>query len=179
MAMNLGADGKTGFFAVFDGHGGKEVAKYVAIYMVSEMGGVHTNPRGFGALPIDSAHQNAHPDSKPHVVPTLQCVYCVTYRATALEGGCAPTQAQELVRTEGWSGGDLQSALTQVLTVHAAAESPTHHHCCARRCTYAAAAHNRRTSPVRAAVVKHVTHPHLNCWFSEWQRGCGHPRVRT
>jgi len=55
MAMNLGADGKTGFFAVFDGHGGKEVAKYVAIYM-----------------------------------------------------------AQELVRTEGWSGGDLQSALTQV-----------------------------------------------------------------
>jgi len=35
MSLDVGTDGKTGFFAVFDGHGGKEVAKFVALKMVS------------------------------------------------------------------------------------------------------------------------------------------------
>ena len=35
MSLDVGNDGKTGFFAVFDGHGGKEVAKFVALKMVS------------------------------------------------------------------------------------------------------------------------------------------------
>ena len=35
MSLDLGGDGRTGFFAVFDGHGGKEVAKFVALKMVS------------------------------------------------------------------------------------------------------------------------------------------------
>jgi serine/threonine protein phosphatase PrpC len=34
MSLDVGNDGKTGFFAVFDGHGGKEVAKFVALKMV-------------------------------------------------------------------------------------------------------------------------------------------------
>lgn len=34
MSLDVGQDGKTGFFAVFDGHGGKEVAKFVALKMV-------------------------------------------------------------------------------------------------------------------------------------------------
>lgn len=38
MSLDVGNDGKTGFFAVFDGHGGKEVAKFVALKMVGIFG---------------------------------------------------------------------------------------------------------------------------------------------
>ena len=34
VALNVENEPTTGFFAVFDGHGGKEVAKFAALYMV-------------------------------------------------------------------------------------------------------------------------------------------------
>lgn len=53
MSLDVGSDGKTGFFAVFDGHGGKEVAKFAALKMV----------RGCGLQPthLRTQLQHAHP----------------------------------------------------------------------------------------------------------------------